>query len=197
MNNAYDDANAANAAYNFDYNFDYNDPADAPPLEETPLHKAIYEMAVTPENLEKITEKYENMSAEEISVSLTLPADISDLIKKMSLIENTINQAHPASGNTPLHTAVFACFREEQDFGSEFQIYNLCDQLINYGANINAENHAGLTPFELADELITFLEAEDDIKNNPYLKWREHVVLKRRMSHLFTLRCKLLPPLRA
>ena len=99
-----------------------------------------------------------------------------------------INKPHPASGNTPLHTAVFACFREEQDFGSEFQIYNLCSQLINYGADLNVENDADMTPLELADELITFLELEDDPKYNPYLKYREHVKLKRRLSHLYIIR---------
>lgn len=173
------------------YTFNCYDPVDAPPTEETPLHKAIYEMVVTPENLEKITEKYEDMTAEELANSLILPADITGLMRIMCLVENTINKAHPASGNTPLHTAVFACFREDQDFGSEFQIYNLCSQLINYGADLNAQNDAGMTPVELADELITFLEVEDDVNYNPYLKYREHVKLKRRLSHLYIIRSLL------
>ena len=190
MNTVYDDVIAD--AYAADdaiaianaYKFDVYDPADAPPTEETPLHQAIYEMAVTPENLEKITEKYENMTGAEIAESLNLPLDITAMASDIRYI----NQVHPASGNTPLHTAAFACFREEENFGSEFQIYKLCKQLIHYSADLTAENHAELTPLELVDELITFLEIEDDVKNNPYLKYREHVKLKRRMSHLFLLR---------
>jgi hypothetical protein len=192
MNTVYDDA-TADAYANDDaiavavanaYKFDVYDPEDAPPTEETPLHKAIYDMAVTPENLEKITAKYEHMSGAEIAESLNLPLDITAMVSDYRYI----NQAHPASGNTPLHTAVFACFREEENFGSEFQIYKLCKQLIHYGADLTAENHAGLYPSELADELITFLEGEDNTVNNPYLKYREHVKLKRRISHLFLLR---------
>ena len=185
MNTVYDDVIAAeDTAIANAYKFDVYDPADAPPTEETPLHQAIYEMAVTPENLEKITEKYENMTGAEIAESLNLPLDITAMASDIRYI----NQVHPASGNTPLHTAAFACFREEENFGSEFQIYKLCKQLIHYSADLTAENHAELTPLELVDELITFLEIEDDVKNNPYLKYREHVKLKRRMSHLFLLR---------
>jgi len=188
MNTVYDviaaEDTAVAVAVTVAYKFDVRDPEDAPPTEETPLHKAIYDMEVTPENLEKITAKCETMPSEEIADSLNLPLDITVLVSDIRYI----NQAHPASGNTPLHTAVFACFREEEKFGSELQIYKLCKQLIHYGADLTAENHAGLYPSELADELITFLEGEDNTVNNPYLKYRDHLKFKRRMSHLFKLR---------
>jgi ankyrin repeat protein len=93
--------------------------------------------------------------------------EMVDTVHILLPLDKDVN-AQDVDGNTPLHAALYLGYHQ----GNYLAMYDILRQLLLAGADKKIRNHRGFTPLDLIHDFIAEIEQLD---NEPYLKYRDHV----------------------
>lgn len=93
--------------------------------------------------------------------------EMADTVHILLPLDKDVN-AQDGDGNTPLHAALYLGYHR----GNYLAMYDILRQLFLAGADKKIRNHRGFTPLDLIHDFIAEIE---ELENEPYLKYRDHV----------------------